>query len=182
MLPNLKHLRVLVLKSFCNELPNSIGNLKYLKHLDISNSPRHKSYKLPDYITRLYNLQTLRVSLLHELPKKKVFNLFNLIHLDIEKKYADDNPRRCGNTRITRMFIGIERLTCLQMLPHFVVSRDQNCLVGQLKGLRNLRGNLELYGLGDVENMEEARRAKLCRESNIQCLLLDWSDEREDIK
>ncbi|KAL1809357.1 hypothetical protein ACET3Z_026347 [Daucus carota] len=175
LLPNLKHLRVLVLKSFSNELPSSIGNLKYLKHLDISNSLGCKSYKLPDYISRLYNLQTLRISALHELPKKAC-NLLNLRHLFVENKFADNNPRRC-------MFIGIERLICLQTLPHFVVSRDQNCLVGQLGGLKNLRGNLKLYDLRHVVNMEEASKAKLCQKPRIQHLLLDWSNnenERED--
>nr|XP_017217964.1 PREDICTED: putative disease resistance RPP13-like protein 1 [Daucus carota subsp. sativus] len=175
LLPNLKHSRVLVLKSFSNELPSSIGNLKYLKHLDISNSLGCKSYKLPDYISRLYNLQTLRISALHELPKKAC-NLLNLRHLFVENKFADNNPRRC-------MFIGIERLICLQTLPHFVVSRDQNCLVGQLGGLKNLRGNLKLYDLRHVVNMEEASKAKLCQKPRIQHLLLDWSNnenERED--
>ncbi|KAK1364367.1 NB-ARC domain-containing protein [Heracleum sosnowskyi] len=71
VLPNLKHLRVLVLHSFFKELPSSIGNLKYLKHLDISDSLDYRSsYKLPDFITRLYSLQTLRIWFRHELPKR----------------------------------------------------------------------------------------------------------------
>ncbi|KAK1396605.1 hypothetical protein POM88_006468 [Heracleum sosnowskyi] len=90
---------------------------------------------------------TLRVSALHELPKK-VCNLINLRHLVIEDKYADSNPRRrC-------MFIGITRLICLQTLPHFVLSRDRNCLVGQLGGLKNLRDKREDRESNDEDVMK----------------------------
>ncbi|KAK1364498.1 putative disease resistance protein RGA3 [Heracleum sosnowskyi] len=161
-LPNLEHLRVLVLNSFGKLLPSSIENLKYLKHLDIS-SCRGIGYKLPIYITRLYNLQTLRISVLHELPEK-FCNLINLRHL-----VTDDSATRY-------MFIGIERLTCLQTMPPFVVSRDQNCLVGQLGGLKNLRGRVSLYDLDEVTNFEEASKAKLCEKSNILHLELKWNE------
>lgn len=89
--------------------------------------------------------------------------------------------KRSSRTRC--MFVGIQRLTCLQTLPHFVVTRDQNCLIGQLGGLNDLRGKLDLYGLSDVENMEDASKAKLYTKFNIEHLLLNWSnnvDERED--
>ncbi|KAK1364368.1 hypothetical protein POM88_039929 [Heracleum sosnowskyi] len=157
-LPNLEHLRVLVLYSF-EELPN----LKYLKHLDIS-SYIGIGYKLPIYITRLYNLQTLRISHNHELPEK-VCNLINLRHLVSETGY---------------MFIGIERLTCLQTMPPFVVSRDENCLVGQLGGLKNLRGKLGLYDLNEVANFEEASKAKLCEKNNILHLELKWRNNENE--
>ncbi|KAK1364428.1 putative disease resistance protein RGA3 [Heracleum sosnowskyi] len=161
VLRNLEHLRVLVLNSFGYKLlPSSIENLKYLKHLDISSC---NGEKLPIYITRLYNLQTLRISHYHELPEK-VCNLINLRHL-------------VTNNSATRyMFIGIERLTCLQTMPPFVVSRDQNCLVGQLGGLKNLRGDLSLYDLNEVTNFEEASKAKLCEKSNILRLELKWNE------
>ncbi|XP_017215172.1 putative disease resistance protein RGA3 [Daucus carota subsp. sativus] len=174
ILPCLKHLTVLILNAnnVTSELPSSLRKVKYLKHLDISCF----HYRLPSYITELYNLQTLRVWNLEELPKN-FCNLINLRHLVIENKYMKKSHRtRC-------MFVGIQRLTCLQTLPHFVASRDQNCLVGQLGGLNNLRGKLDLYGLSDVENMEEASNAKLDTKFNIEHLLLNWSnndDERED--
>ncbi|KAL1809404.1 hypothetical protein ACET3Z_026394 [Daucus carota] len=161
VLPNLKHLTVLVLNT--NEadiqLPSSLPKMKCLKHLDISCFRN----ELPGYIMELYNLQTLRVWDLQELPKR-LCNLINLRHLYIVNPCA-----RC-------MLFGIERLTCLQTLPHFVVSRDQNCFVGQLGGLTNLRGKLEIYGLCQVENMQEASKAELFRKPRIHCLLLDWSN------
>ncbi|KAK1364420.1 NB-ARC domain-containing protein [Heracleum sosnowskyi] len=165
VLPNLEHLRVLVLNSFGKELPSSIENLKYLKHLDISSTLGR--YKLPIYITRLYNLQTLRISFRHELPEK-VCNLINLRHLVT------------NNSETRYMFIGIERLTSLQTMPPFVVSRDENCLVGQLGGLKNLRGRVGLYDLNEVANFEEASKAKLCEKNNIQHLRLKWRNNENE--
>ncbi|KAL1809291.1 hypothetical protein ACET3Z_026281 [Daucus carota] len=170
MLPHLKCLNVLVLSTheISNELPTSLPLMKYLKYLDISCF----RCRLPTYITELYNLQTLRVWDLQELPRN-FCNLINLRHLYIVNANA-----RC-------MFIGIDKLTCLQTLPHFVVDKDQNCLVGQLGPLKNLRGKLELYGLADIKDMEEASKASLRTKYNIQRLMLDWSnntDEREDLE
>ncbi|KAK1364424.1 hypothetical protein POM88_039985 [Heracleum sosnowskyi] len=105
-------------------------------------------------------------------------SIFNIILLNLKnlRYLVICNP----NTRY--MFTGIERLTHLQTLPHFVLSRDQNCLVGQLGGLKNLRGVLKIYGLSEVANREEASKAKLCEKADIQYLLLSWrnnEDERE---
>ncbi|KAL1809333.1 hypothetical protein ACET3Z_026323 [Daucus carota] len=160
VLPYLTHLTVLVINADKNpvalELPFSLRKMKYLKHLDISH------FKLPADITELYNLQTLRVGDPDEFPKR-FSNLINLRHLYITQKYG----KKC-------MYNGIERLTSLQTLPHFVVSKDQNCLIGQLGGLKNLRGEVRLYSLEEVANIEEARKARLCEKSSIQCLKLNW--------
>ncbi|WOH09387.1 hypothetical protein DCAR_0728844 [Daucus carota subsp. sativus] len=172
MLLNLKHLRVLVISSsiLLEELPKSIGTLKNLKYLDIPSS-----LSLPNNITRLYNLQTLRVGPLQELPKR-FCNLINLRHFVIKRNYVNNNPRtRC-------MFIGIERLISLQTLPHFVVSRDNNCLVEHLGGLENIRGTLELYGLGDIKSIEEAAKACLGTKSNIERLKLVWSNNENEME
>ncbi|KAL1827346.1 hypothetical protein DCAR_0206511 [Daucus carota subsp. sativus] len=159
MLPYLKHLTVLVLNAneITSELPSSLSKMKYLKYLDIS------CFRgiLPSYITDLYNLETLRVWALQVLPKE-FCNLINLRHL-----YIVNPHERC-------MFIGIENLTCLQTLPHFVVSPDHSCLVKNLGGLNNLRGKLDLYGLDNVEDMVEATQAKLCLKPNLQSLVLEW--------
>lgn len=158
------HLPVLVFTDenveSAEKLPKSFQKMKYIRYLDIS----CLRSKLPDYITELYNLQTLRVWDVEELPKK-FCNLINLRHLYFKKPHG----KRC-------LLYGIDRLTCLQTLPHFVVSKYQNCLIGQLEGLHNLRGTVQLYGLRDVPNKEEASKAKLCTKSNIQSLLLNWED------
>ncbi|WOH09355.1 hypothetical protein DCAR_0728812 [Daucus carota subsp. sativus] len=164
-------LTVLVLKSnkvTAYEMPSSLTSLKYLKYLDVSCFGG--SYRLPNEITRLYNLQTLRVWNLEELPKM-FCNLINLRHIVIENIHA---KTRC-------IFSGIDKLTCLQSLPHFVVSRVQNCLIEQLGGLNDLRGKLDLYGLGNVTNVE-ARKANLCEKTNIHHLLLDWSTDEDEME
>ncbi|KAL1809293.1 hypothetical protein ACET3Z_026283 [Daucus carota] len=164
-------LTVLVLKSTkvtTYEMPSSLTSLKYLKYLDVSCFGG--SYRLPNEITRLYNLQTLRVWNLEELPKM-FCNLINLRHIVIENIHA---KTRC-------IFSGIDKLTCLQSLPHFVVSRVQNCLIEQLGGLNDLRGKLDLYGLGNVTNVE-ARKANLCEKTNIHRLLLDWSTDEDEME
>ena len=53
-----------------------------------------------------------------------------------------------------------------------------------LEGSNNLRGFLNIYGLSDVANTEEANKAKLYEKSYIQCLLLSWrnKEERGDIE
>ncbi|KAK1393993.1 NB-ARC domain-containing protein [Heracleum sosnowskyi] len=171
VLPYIAHLTVLVLNTDragfkdAAELPKSLRNMKYIKHLDIS----YLDCELPSYITDLYNLQTLKVWTIKELPKK-FCNLINLRHLYFTKPIG---PSRC-------IFYGIARLTCLQTLPYFVVSKDKKCLIGQLKGLHNLRGEVKLYGLSDVSSMEEASKAKLYKKSNIQSLLLNWKTDEDE--
>nr|XP_017217658.1 PREDICTED: putative disease resistance protein RGA4 [Daucus carota subsp. sativus] len=171
VLPYITHLTVLVLNSDGSglmnvaELPELLRYMKYVKHLDIS----CLRCKVSGYnITELYNLQTLRVWDLEEHPQM-FYKLINLRHLYI-KKYL---PSRC-------MFNRIERLTCLQTLPHFIVSKDQNCGIEQLEGLHNLGGEVKLYGLGDVRNRQEARKAKLPTKSNIESLLLNWKTDEDE--
>ncbi|WOH09406.1 hypothetical protein DCAR_0728863 [Daucus carota subsp. sativus] len=170
VLPYLTHLTVLVLNVDyswdARKLPFSLRKMKYLKHLDISRC----DFRLPTDITELYNLQTLRVGNLNQLPTR-FSNLINLRHLCI-KNISSYGERHVLN--------GIRRLTSLQTLSYFVVSKDQNCLVGQLGGLKHLRGEVGLHGLDEVKNIEEARKAKLCEKSSILCLELNWGSSGED--
>ncbi|KAL8109592.1 putative disease resistance protein RGA1 [Apium graveolens] len=173
VLPYFNRLTTLVLElnkdgspSCEDELPCSMSNIKYLKYLDISTVT--KSYRLPNYIMTLYNLQTLILPELNEIPTS-LCHLINLRHFVIRYKFASPKV----------MFTGIESLISLQTIPHFVVNRDHNCHVGQLEELNNLRGKLKLYGLSEIENMEEASNAKLHEKLNIQRLWLDWNNNRD---
>ncbi|KAH0678768.1 hypothetical protein KY284_019853 [Solanum tuberosum] len=82
-------IRVLDISYSCfDELPSSVGELKYLRYLDVSSNGSIK--ELPDSINKLLGLQTLRVShcpQLEGLPKD-IGNLISLRHLYIATKQA----------------------------------------------------------------------------------------------
>ena len=167
LLSNFKCLRVLKLSGHSIKgLPYSIDQLIHLRLLHISDT---KILKLPKSITKLYNLQTLRIEdCLSELPKD-LSNLIMLRHI-----YIEYNPN-CGDILQTPKNIG--RLTCLQTLPIFVVGEDEGYWIEELGNLKNLRGKLEIYNLENVEDEEEAKRAKL-KEKEIFMLGLYWEYPR----
>ncbi|XVF29611.1 hypothetical protein REPUB_Repub15cG0136900 [Reevesia pubescens] len=154
-----KGLRVL---NFCDadigSLPVSIGSLKHLRYFDIS---RTRIHRLPESITQLYHLQTLRLlycwSLI--LPKKGMENLVSLRHL-------------CFNDNL--VLKGIGALTNLQTLPRFNVSTERSCGIGELAYLSELGGELTLVNLQKVRNKEEAREAKLMEKKKLDKLKYEW--------
>nr|XP_027063089.1 putative disease resistance protein RGA3 [Coffea arabica] len=159
-----------VLKVDCRavtHLPNAVGDMKHLRHLDIS---RTGITALPDSITKLYNLMTLKVSRLEEIPKK-FSNLINLRHLEFSMVFG--GWPRC-------LFPGIGQLANLRTLPYFMVSQDKGCQLEELEHLRNLQGELEIFGLENVSSFESAAKAKLSEKSSIQSLTLEWDDTNED--
>jgi leucine-rich repeat protein SHOC2 len=120
-------------------VPTSIGVLKYLRHLDLSHN---NIEKLPNGITKLIHLETLKLSYCHvlkELPKDLQY-LTRLNHLDIEG---------C----LTHMPAGIDKLTSLQTLSLFVASKKHVVTGGlrELTVLNNLMGNLEILHLEQVK-------------------------------
>ncbi|KAK2975499.1 hypothetical protein RJ640_005238 [Escallonia rubra] len=59
-------------------------------------------------------------------------------------------------------------------LPLFVVSRERECKIEDLGGLKNLRGKLHIDGLEDVGNMDEAKKANLSTKADIHALEFHW--------
>ncbi|KAF3951421.1 hypothetical protein CMV_022921 [Castanea mollissima] len=153
-------------------VPNSIGNLIHLKYLDLS---RSSIITLPEAITRLWNLQTLKVfscRSLKELPKD-IKELVNLRHLD-------DNE--CG--ALSNMPRGLGQLTCLQTLPLFVVSKDSSSTskhvggLGELNQLNNIRGTLEITHLERLEDANsECKAANISGKQHLEELILRWDQE-----
>uniref|UniRef100_A0A2N9IQY7 Uncharacterized protein n=1 Tax=Fagus sylvatica TaxID=28930 RepID=A0A2N9IQY7_FAGSY len=150
-------------------VPNSIGKLIHLKYLDLTYSTIET---LPDSITRLWNLQTLKLKgckNLKELPKN-FKALVNLRHLD-----------NSGCYHLSHMPSGLGQMTCLQTLALFIVSNDNPSIsknvsgLGELNGLNNLRGTLEIKNLERVKDANsESKAAKLWDKKHLEKLELKW--------
>nr|DAD45258.1 TPA_asm: hypothetical protein HUJ06_003488 [Nelumbo nucifera] len=149
-------LRVLCLHSFpiC-VLPNSIGNLKLLRFLDLSYTGIER---LPKSICTLYHLQALILDgvVLHKLPK----NLSNLISL-----------RLIRMTYKGKTGHGIRKKISLQAQGLW---RNRGSSPGNLKNLNYFDGNLYISSLQNMVNVIDAKDGNLEDKKNIHDLLLEW--------
>ncbi|KAL6328558.1 hypothetical protein AAG906_038753 [Vitis piasezkii] len=176
---SLKGLRVTKMKCLPYEAVSSLAKLSHLRYLDLSYG---RFENLPNAITRLKHLQTLKLFScynLKELPRN-MKKLINLRHLEID----EDNE-------LSYMPRGLGELTNLQTLPLFWVGNDsgesRHKRMGRLNELRflnNLRGQLEIKKLSNARG-SEAKEAILEGKQSLECLRLDWegqeaSDESEE--
>ena len=163
----LKLLRTLNLsRTLISELPSSIGNVKSLRYLDVSNTHIRR---LPESIDCLSNLQTLKLRGCLDfvaLPKnmKKLTNLRHL-ELDIVRQLIS-MPNRIGN------------LTNLQTLSAFLVGRDDECGIEELKNMNDLCGTFCISRLERVSSLDKAKEAALKDKMYLHKLELRWSDIR----
>jgi len=152
-------LRALDLSNFCVvELPESIGELKHLRCLQLRST---KIRWLPKSICDLYNLQTLGLTNcydLEELPRK-IKNLRMLRHIDL----LMSRNSYCNVCRLRCMPKDIGLLTDLRTLSRFVVSHRSTVSVGthrggiaELANLNNLHGELLISNLHHVEGVQDA--------------------------
>ncbi|KAF5469816.1 hypothetical protein F2P56_010375 [Juglans regia] len=149
------------------KLPDSIGNMKYLRYLDVSFAIFNR---LPDSICNLCNLQTLKLSWCSELDRlpRDMWKLINLRHLEIDPtpKLKEEMPIKMG------------RLNCLQTLSKFIVSKHDSASgsnIGELGKLKNLRGNLVIQKLENVRSADDALNASLKDKGNLEKLVLEWN-------
>ncbi|KAL1332100.1 putative disease resistance RPP13-like protein 1 [Arachis hypogaea] len=161
----LKQLRVLSLSRYRNitVLPDSIGDLKHLRHLNLSSTGIKR---LPPTICKLYNLQSLLLSHcwnLTELPEK-MGRLVNLRCLDID------------GTNLQEMPVEIAKLENLQTLTRFIVSKQQSGLkLAEMSKLPHLQGKLCISKLENVIDPSDACQANLKEKRQIEELSLEWS-------
>ncbi|XP_042508838.1 putative disease resistance protein RGA3 isoform X2 [Macadamia integrifolia] len=134
MLVKFQSLRVLGLSNCSiSNLPSSIRKLKHLTYLYLSDNPIDV---LPESVTTLYNLQTLKLqncNSLRELPKE-MSKMVSLRHIELSDRNDD----------YIRMPNELGRLTNQQTLRRFIVGEDLGCNIKQLKCLNNLRGELTI--------------------------------------
>ncbi|KAJ0478824.1 putative P-loop containing nucleoside triphosphate hydrolase, leucine-rich repeat domain superfamily [Helianthus annuus] len=164
LLPQLPLLRVLSLSCFnISEVPNSIGSLKHLRYLNLSET---RISKLPDNVGNLYNLQTLIVfgcGGLTTLPKS-FLKLKKLRHFDIR-----------NTPLLEKLPLGIGELRNLQTLTKIIIGGDGEFSITELKGLKNLHGEISIEGLNKVQSSMHAREANLLLKG-INKLELKWDD------
>ncbi|KAL5150631.1 putative disease resistance RPP13-like protein 1 [Glycine soja] len=161
-----KFLRVLSLSGYSNltELPDSVGNLKYLHSLDLSNTGIKK---LPESTCSLYNLQILKLNgckHLKELPS----NLHKLTDLHrLELMY----------TGVRKVPAHLGKLEYLQVLmSSFNVGKSREFSIQQL-GELNLHGSLSIRQLQNVENPSDALAVDLKNKTHLVELELEWDSD-----
>ncbi|KAL3844910.1 hypothetical protein ACJIZ3_002313 [Penstemon smallii] len=158
-----RYLRVLDLKySIIEKLPNYIYKMEHHRFLTLG--CLNLKY-LPESLTCLHNLQTLKLTNSHhllELPKGLKY-MKNLCFVDMS---------HCNSLVCTPP--GLGELPCLQGLSVFIVGQDSAHQIGQLKDL-NLGGDLTIKGLEHIRNSESAKSANLMTKMNLTSLGLYWT-------
>ncbi|PNY14731.1 resistance protein [Trifolium pratense] len=157
-------LRVL-LSNRLNNLSSSIGRLKCLRYLDISQG-RFKT--LPKSLCKLCNLEVLKLDLCNFLEKLPdgLTRLKALQHLSLSD---------CDS--LTSLPPHIGKLTSLKTLSKYIVGEESGFLLEEL-GQLNLQGELHIKHLERVKSVTDAKKANMSRK-NLNQLWLSW--ERNEV-
>ncbi|RHN55232.1 putative P-loop containing nucleoside triphosphate hydrolase, leucine-rich repeat domain, L [Medicago truncatula] len=161
---NCYSLRVL-LSHRLNNLSSSIGRLKYLRYLDISEG-RFKN--LPNSLCKLCNLEVLKLDgcvSLQKLPG-------GLTRL---KRLQNLSLRDCDS--LTSLPRQIGKLTSLNTLSKYIVGEERGFLLEEL-GQLNLKGQLHIKNLERLKSVTDAKKANMSRKKLNQ-LWLSW--ERNEV-
>ncbi|KAL2979500.1 hypothetical protein AAZX31_13G176000 [Glycine max] len=166
LLSKFNYLRILSL-SGCHDLkevPDSVGNLKYLRSLDLSNT---EIVKLPESTCSLYNLQILKLNYcehLKELPSN--------LH-----KLTDLHRLELIDTGVRKVPAHLGKLKYLQVLmSSFNVGESREFSIQQL-GELNLHGSLSIQNLQNVENPSDALAVDLKNKTHLVEVELEWDSD-----
>jgi Leucine-rich repeat (LRR) protein len=162
-------------ESSIKEMPNEVGKLIHLRHLNLVSSVKLQS--LPETMCNLCNLQSLNVSgcwSLKELPHA-IGKLTKLRHLKIVYSSVAFIPK------------GMERITCLRTLDRFTVcgggeTRSKAANLGELKNLNHIGGSLTICNLRDIEDVSEAVEAQLKNKKRLLRLELQFDGEKTELQ
>ncbi|RYR40619.1 hypothetical protein Ahy_A09g046370 [Arachis hypogaea] len=143
-------------------LPESIGELIYLRYLNLSKA---WIVTLPESICKLYNLQTLILGTCYELEMlpSRMQDLVNLQHLDIR-----------GVSRLKEMPKKMSKLKHLNFLSYYIIGKHEENGIRELGTLDNLHGSFHILNLENVKNSDEALEAKMGNKKHLNTLKLQW--------
>ncbi|XP_050285819.1 putative disease resistance protein RGA3 [Quercus robur] len=148
--------------SSLEKLPNEVEKLKHLRLLDLSRND--EITELPETMCNLCNLQTLDIRSCNRIKKlpQGMGKLIKLRHL-LCNGLTEPFPK------------GIGRLRSLRTLEKFKIGGINNigeCKLGELKNLVHLKGSLEIKGLENVTDVQEAENAQLKNKIHLRKLRL----------
>ncbi|KAJ4808693.1 NBS-LRR-like resistance protein [Rhynchospora pubera] len=138
----------------------------YMKHIRYLNFSRLSVKALPEIISTLYNLQTLKLNyceFLEELPSEMRY-LINLRHLFL------------NGTSLKHMPIGLGQLNYLQTLTKYVLNPSKGGSIRELNQLNLLSGYISLSGLESIRNRDDAQSVNLAKKTNLCSLKLKWDE------
>ncbi|RVX04619.1 putative disease resistance RPP13-like protein 1 [Vitis vinifera] len=163
LLMKVQYLRVLSLCYYeITDLSDSIGNLKHLRYLDLTYT---LIKRLPESVCNLYNLQTLILyycKYLVELPKM-MCKMISLRHLDIRHSKVKEMPSHMG------------QLKSLQKLSNYIVGKQSETRVGELRELCHIGGSLVIQELQNVVDAKDASEANMVGKQYLDELELEWN-------
>ncbi|MED6217232.1 hypothetical protein PIB30_015794 [Stylosanthes scabra] len=157
-------LRVLQYTSLTH-LPATIGDLKYLRYLNIS----HGRFKtLPESICKLRNLQVLKLEYCCSLE---------ILPTCLKQLKALQHLYLMGCLKLLSMPPSIGELTSLTTLSMFVVGKETRSDLTEM-GTLKLKGELHIKYLERVTSVADAEKANM-GEKQLHQLLLTWNKFEE---
>jgi hypothetical protein len=149
------------------KLSSSIGNLKYLRYLNLS---KGEFQTLPESLCNLWNLQIINLDYcqyLQKLPNKLV-RLKALIRLSL---------RGCRSLSSLPPHIG--KMSSLKTLSMYIVGKEKGLLLAELQQL-NIKGDLYIKHLERVKSVIDAKEANMSSK-HLNKLLLSWERNEESL-
>ncbi|XP_072967140.1 disease resistance protein RGA2-like isoform X2 [Typha angustifolia] len=148
MFKNLKSVRVLVLTGYCMKQLPEFDGLIHLRYLAL---PITSETSL-DAFYRLYHLQVL---VLHN--------------------HSCVWPQRVIFPEKMNMLINTQHVYLNGTIGEFHVQKKKGNILGMLKDMDGLHGNIKIKSLENIESKEEACEAQLSNKMHIDYLSLEWS-------